>query len=1127
MASDYGDLLARLHAGGAPTRLNRPAPAYTPRRRKRKKGLFAKLGGLPGEAFGLMREAPVGLIGFVGEGVKGAATGMPRLIGATIADVRRGDIGKAASRIGDVSTAGIFTEGARSYGFEGGYGAGHVGPMLATSAAGTWHRLTNPTEYARAFDEGRLVGTLVEDIGNLAIVGGAAAKALGAGARVAGASGNAARAQQLARASQATSRAARLGGRLADTPITAPVHMGGSMIRGGGRVARGVGEGLLVKTAPGTAFAKRHPFAANAAARAGRGASVAQRVTGDTAQHQTVAVLRRVVPDEVAAGKRDYTPAEVAEIGAATLLRTGEAGAFRRSAQSAGVTPERIAELGQRRTKERHTITPEMVRLAADYEAGVLAPDVATRIGDYLGALDEAVDIGTVREIAGTGTRPLSLDNQRQTPIPTVEAARMEFAPDMPDTPDLTRKDVRDWAMANDPNFTLDRWQRWHTTEQPLDPMLYPAAHRTTMEMLARADENLGGGVLAARPWDYTGQGATRTRYLPGGEFGPPQSARVGRKARGGVESTTGKFKRRPENLRTGEGVIPRTLEGIAGALTKNIESSTRNAQFDATGRAAGTTAATVIDQADLTAMHADAVAEAQATVGAGATPGEAIADVATETARIYGVKLREAMEAKGYEPWPERGDVLTDIQPELINDFTTFVPAGLRNAIGPYIEAPEPTGPLGVINAINTQWKGWVLPFSVRWQLGDGISNFLMSGLAGGISPAEYVRYMSVARRLRSTADGARLLEVVQNQTGLTREAGQWIYGQGNLGTTGTASTSRFAPVRALQKVRDASWHVNEVQNRAARSAVTLAKLDAELHRVNLGGIEGVGVERLARVQPETNPELWGHIRAAVDEASTVLGDMTNLPPWQRKWMRTIMPFWPWMRHVAQLTARLAIDDPIRLVFVMRLGDLVGTDDELPEYLQGQVRGPGGWWSTQFINPFADTGGLPGNPFGDNPAKAITAPMSPAIKWAAAALGQDFDEGGESLSMPWGTGWRDDTGASIPTILPLANPLGMLYRVAKSYPMARQLLDVLPEGEVDAGALGTVATGPVLRYDTGEGIRDSRGRLIRKDTASVPLLSRIGQAASIPTPTPDEVMEAARRRTRRRRGQPVGLLNT
>jgi hypothetical protein len=1323
---DYSTLLAQFGGGteSAPPRLltfAAPSPGTRAHKRKRK-SLFRQVAGMPGEAFDLLRAAPVGLVHLGWESVKGAATGMPRLLGATIADVRRGDFGKAAARIGDVSTAGVFTKGPRSYGFEGGYGLGMVPVMLVSSAAATGHRLTNPTEYLRALEEGRLLGVLAEDIGNLSIVGGAAAKALGAGARAAATAGNAARAQQLARASVATSRAARLGGRLADTPINAPVHLGGSAIRAGGRAARGAGERLLLKTEAGRGFARRHPFAVREDARAARRASVAERQSGNAAIGQTVTVLRRALPEEVVVGRRDvlggrttrdYTQAELDEFAAAQLLHSGELGAFKTVGDVLGVAPEVISELGQRYNLPGHTITPEAVRLANDFEAGTLAPDVAARIERMRSAIADAVDIGTVREVAGTGTLPLTLDNQRQTPIPTVEAARAKFAPDMPATPGLTRRQVFNYARENTPGFTLKEWQAWHTYDQPTNPALYPAQHRTTMGMLRRAsaaiaaedaptlsaankeriarhraegveirraerdldrtdreiarlerkldslDARIAGraaqeaqealpalqskradvaelvdqltwrleqdrlsresskesiawrkellndakaelaainkeiakhertiarrdptltstastalvdrrsrtvdrllelsenyrdfadsvaarraafesagppvldegraALISTRPWDYTRQGEVRTGFVPAGRFDAPESASVDRKVVGGQESTTGKFKRGPENFRTGEGVIPRTPEGMAGLLTQNIESSTRNAMFDAAGRAAGNTPSTLVDPATLGVWRAEAEAQAQATVGAGATPTEALSDVNRETTRIYGARLIKEMKKRGYEPWPERGDVLAKIDESLVNDATVFVPDGLRNAIGPYIETPEPRGPLGVINAVNSQWKGWVLPFSARWQIGDGVSNFLMAGLAGGLSPAEYLRWISVSRRLRGTADGARLLELVQNQSGLTREAGQWIYGKGNLGTV-TPSQSRFAPVRVLQKARDAGWRVNEVQNRAARSAVTLAKLDAELRRVNLGGIEGVGVERLARIQPETHPDLWNHVRAAIDEANTVLGDMTNLPPWQRKWMRSIMPFWPWMRHVAQLSARLAIDDPIRLVFVMRLGDLVGTDDELPEYLQGHVRGPGGWWPTQFVNPFADVGGMPGNPFGSNPTKAITAPMSPAIKWAAAAGGLDFDEGFEPLSMPFGSGWRDETGALIPTPLLFANPLGMAYRVAKSYPLLRQGLDLLPEGEIGGGVLGRVATGPVLRYDTGVALRDRRGNMIRKDTSRAPILVRIGQVASLPTPVSDEVMEQARKRTRRRRKRPVGLLNT
>jgi hypothetical protein len=57
---------------------------------------------------------------------------------------------------------------------------------LTRSFGHTGYRFTHPGEYLKAIREGRIVGELFEDIGNLAIIGGPAAKAIGAGGAVAG-----------------------------------------------------------------------------------------------------------------------------------------------------------------------------------------------------------------------------------------------------------------------------------------------------------------------------------------------------------------------------------------------------------------------------------------------------------------------------------------------------------------------------------------------------------------------------------------------------------------------------------------------------------------------------------------------------------------------------------------------------------------------------------------------------------------------------------------------------------------------------------------------------------------------------------------------------------------------------
>ena len=142
--SNVSSLLGQLNAGP-----QGPLKPLVPLRSTKQEGPRS----IAGQFWDIAKGLPQGVVGF-GKDVLTDVVAVPHLA----YDVARGDIGSP----NDYFPA--------------------AGGMI-TSFANTGYSVTHPQEYVDAYNEGRIVGKLVEDIGNVAIVAGPVGRAVGAGAK--------------------------------------------------------------------------------------------------------------------------------------------------------------------------------------------------------------------------------------------------------------------------------------------------------------------------------------------------------------------------------------------------------------------------------------------------------------------------------------------------------------------------------------------------------------------------------------------------------------------------------------------------------------------------------------------------------------------------------------------------------------------------------------------------------------------------------------------------------------------------------------------------------------------------------------------------------------------------------
>jgi hypothetical protein len=480
------------------------------------------------------------------------------------------------------------------------------------------------------------------------------------------------------------------------------------------------------------------------------------------------------------------------------------------------------------------------------------------------------------------------------------------------------------------------------------------------------------------------------------------------------------------------------------------------------------------IPEGELADIRARAELEANAAVRG--TDG----DAKLEAKIIAGRMIVERLAEQGYEIWqgniesPQVGD-FNPREPIRFQDVTgdeIVLPSGVKRRLEQHVVGKDLNQGLAALRYVNRKFKGAVLPFSLRWQLGDLVGGAFMGWLGGGIPPTEMARQLS---RIKAGVSEGVVQNVFTNKdfvdSGITFAEQEQLYGREGMPE----------PRTAIGRFQQGSFKLNNSINRLNRQSYVLAKLDRVLQK------QGLSLDMLDDPNVQAGwdtPEVQAAVQEAVVDANKVLGTFDELTPFESRWLKNIFPFYVWMRHITALTMRTAIDNPARLMWTMRLGSL-GIDpdaEDWPAWLRGAITIPDRFMpdflvegdalvNLNFLNPVADSiatpVGLPSN---------LAAATSPALKvLAAGTLGIDLSKGGRQITRPYGMDRNPFTDA--------------LYQGLSSFPVTREAMNVsgVKLGPVQVGPDGrdvaNIGLGPHPRYRSGNLIVDDNGNPI--DTSS------------------------------------------
>lgn len=297
----------------------------------------------------------------------------------------------------------------------------------------------------------------------------------------------------------------------------------------------------------------------------------------------------------------------------------------------------------------------------------------------------------------------------------------------------------------------------------------------------------------------------------------------------------------------------------------------------------------------------------------------------------------------KGWVPWdPERNFILRGERTESGDlrlaargaKATKMIPVEVKRTIDGMAKDYS-HGIFGGLTKILNPWRALVLTMSPRWYVNNFVGNVLLATVEG-VKIRDWVKAWHSYRN-SGTTPFSDIPEVTHASllSDLGGEASMVPYPKGKAGfkMARKAGGVKEATTLALHRLARA----NEVVDEMARAAV---------------------YHRSLRVGKSAEQ--------ALQRSFTALVDYGDLGPFERQFVRSVVPFYAWQKGILKLVAKFPIDHPIAAGVGLQFYELnkeLNRDQyggDLPEAYSGFVDLPLlGTVNTRGINPFQDSGSL------------------------------------------------------------------------------------------------------------------------------------------------------------------------
>lgn len=910
--------------------------------------------------------------------------------------------------------------------------------------------------FGDAYRQGNIVGTVLGDVGNVAMAGGAVAPLLQGAAGTAEGLGATRLAGRLGTASDVSSLVGRAGGRAANAPFEAVT----GVLKGGKSLWRAAGQAGMEKLGevlPAGALPMQTTIEGKLSKQMGKAAMNEPGMGRDW-------MTRNLRKDASVAGAPSMLEQEVGMTRAA-----GVAQADKMLSDRVGADVSLAAHLPRGREEPGRTMTREGQALAHAYENGTLPPEQMARIDAVTAAYKKQAAPVTQNALEGTGLLkgPMDPAYLGDAPIPQALDIALSKA-------GVSAQSLATMHDALNQGATLDDLAHVipELHDVLLDPQIYPKAWRESMNVMAKGHE-LGQTDLPRTPAEMLAAGMERPTYMPTTEsmLGKPQNIKTAPITSGLSTGLRGVANER-HSATVGYG--PYSLATAAEGLGKNISTTKFNSilqRYIADNRLPSVGDVLARDHPAGPVDLAQIAQEAERNATLGEVGNVSAADHAKAVATEYGRLINDHLQQRGYEVLPgnRANPQQGDFNPAKTADFhqitpdSVALPKGVKDSMVQFRTGADRNRLLTANRGLNMALKRNLLAFNAHWTAGDAIRNQLIGHIAGGVDPISMAKGMIDVKRLEPAirdeifnrpnfvTTGMRQ----QEATALTPEGAVAQRGPSKLGGlvedhTGIVGKGIGKIGEGVRAAQGKSFKLNATVNGIQRQGWSLVRLERILKDRGLSSTSDLG----SNLDKWHEPAVQKAINDTINESNHLFGALGLLSPLERRVMTQVFPFWGWMRHVTMLAARTAVDNPARMLWTLRLGaiGMNSSPQDMPSYLNGSI-GMGGEMSKQrlgaiWANPFFDigTGGLLG------PGQAARS-LSPLIKLGiTATTNRDPNN-------------NFNTVTHAPKTHP--NPLASAaYQALESVPWTRAATNLAPTGHVPGLGWGF---GPVKRYGSGQ----------------------------------------------------------
>lgn len=533
--------------------------------------------------------------------------------------------------------------------------------------------------------------------------------------------------------------------------------------------------------------------------------------------------------------------------------------------------------------------------------------------------------------------------------------------------------------------------------------------------------------------------GAQRPEYIPGAVDNPTK----GNGSVAGSNDQLGFIGKTPSERAKTYGHIPKNLTTVQRSLAHEIEAMTRNetatALRDKFAHRVSDVLSSLLDEGKLSPDEYRRYMEGKY-------------DQTSDLARFM-----EQQEFTGWDPYRPDGKIADrQLRPD---DYV--MPSKIQQEFARWWKPNKINPALRVYDTMTRGFKHSVLAMSPQWHIYNIVGNTFMATFGAGETPWAIAKHIKEAQRMIAE----------EERTGEPQFPAQ-LSGSGQGAEIKRSMNEKPSKIRGLEA--RATERFGQSETRGGRLAVGASEFLS--HPLAKSYAANEFIDNLGRKAVYLAKKAKGYTdEEAVRMSLQAMGDFANLTPFEKNFVRRVVPFYAWAKHVTQATYHLAADHPFRTAWLLHMSDLFNQKNDLqdmPGWVQNSVALGGGWFlPLDGANPYSNSVGSLFTSPKDWPQQFFRS-LNPLIKFGAQATGLNIGSGRLNTRAP-GSGTLDDYGRPMLSFESLPTDL---YMAARMLPQGRLLTDAFQE--------------PIVRYDTGQPVL-SHGRTLPIAGGRLPMLIR------------------------------------